>query len=224
MQASDLETTCKRELRNELIEPSSSSLQLQLPSAVGASYVVIGMGSLWVALGAALLHLAANVLEDAPSRLVYLALSATCLTMAAFVTHGLAGHLRHARRKSGSGSGSESESASESENETAEYSGGAIKRHEKKVAEEEDARLSSTWHFFQPFKGGGWFVATQALGWALYSAGLSLIIYLMAHGAAGIVHSVQRLTQTTGIIMVASHLVRGEAFGLWLRKNGTPTL
>lgn len=140
------------------------------------------MGSLWVALGAALLHLGANLLEDAPVRLAYLALSGACLTMAAFVTYGLAGHLRHVHRRSEPGSESDSE-------------GG-------------DEAAPAAWHFFQPFKGGGWFVATQALGWALYSAGLSLIIYLMAHSAIGIVHSAQRFAQTAGIFMVFSHLVR----------------
>uniref|UniRef100_A0A1D2A7N3 Diacylglycerol O-acyltransferase n=1 Tax=Auxenochlorella protothecoides TaxID=3075 RepID=A0A1D2A7N3_AUXPR len=154
----------------------------KLPSRAAASYVVIAMGTLWVALGGALLYLGSEVLHDASSRLAYLVLAVACLTMAAFTTYGLAGHLRHAPALA-AGSDDDSDSGRR-------------------------ARAPpSAWRFFQPFRGGAWFVATQALGWALFSAGLTLMLYLIAQGAAGVMEGARRYTWTAGAIMVTAQLV-----------------
>lgn len=168
--------------------PLPHPLPPQLPSRAAASYVVIAMGTLWVALGGALLYLGSEVLHDASSRLAYLVLAVACLTMAAFTTYGLAGHLRHAPALA-AGSDDDSDSGRR-------------------------ARAPpSAWRFFQPFRGGAWFVATQALGWALFSAGLTLMLYLIAQGAAGVMEGARRYTWTAGAIMVTAQLVRDVGKG-----------
>jgi len=46
---------------------------------------------------------------------------------------------------------------------------------------------SSGWRFFQPFQGGAFFIATQALGWALFSLALLFIVFLSAQAGKGVV-------------------------------------
>ena len=60
---------------------------------------------------------------------------------------------------------------------------------------DDDAKLTShgisTWKFFQPFRGGTVFVATQAAGWLLYSAALALVLWGIGATTLGFMLSVQ---------------------------------
>lgn len=109
----------------------------RLPSRTARSYIVAGLGLLWVGLGGALL-LATEFLSDPISLAAYYALAAVCVTTGAFTTHGLAGFLRHAHRDAGAKGGAASGRAA----------GGG----------------DGGWRFWQPFRGGTAFVLAQALG------------------------------------------------------------
>ncbi|RMZ55327.1 hypothetical protein APUTEX25_003465, partial [Auxenochlorella protothecoides] len=71
----------------------------------------------------------------------------------------------------------------------------------------QQGQVDVMWDVKKPFRGGAWFVATQALGWALFSAGLTLMLYLIAQGAAGVMEGARRYTWTAGAIMVTAQLV-----------------
>lgn len=178
----------------------------RLPSRTARSYIVAGLGLLWVGLGGALL-LATEFLADPISLAAYYALAAACITTGAFTTHGLAGFLRHSCADAGAQAGSRGGGA-------AGGNGG-----------------SGGWRFWQPFRGGTAFVLAQALGepgyprprraaqhgrsaclhacpqaraacpptctappaplpagWALYSSALVAIIYLLSQAVMGVAY------------------------------------
>lgn len=113
----------------------------RLPSRTARSYIVAGLGLLWVGLGGTLL-LATEFLSDPVSLAAYYALAAACVTTGAFTTHGLAGFLRHSCADAGAQGGARAQGAARSSG----YGG------------------SGGWRFWQPFRGGTAFVLAQALG------------------------------------------------------------
>ncbi|KAL4452259.1 hypothetical protein ABPG75_007921 [Micractinium tetrahymenae] len=150
----------------------------RLPSRTARSYIVAGLGLLWVGLGGALL-LATEFLSDPVSLAVYYALAAACITTGAFTTHGLAGFLRHTDGGAKGGGGR-----------AAGGNGGG-----------------GGWRFWQPFRGGTAFVLAQALGWALYSSALVAIIYLLSQAVMGVAYCVRCWAVAAGAIMFISELL-----------------
>jgi diacylglycerol O-acyltransferase 2, plant len=67
---------------------------------------------------------------------------------------------------------------------------------------------ASGWRFFQPFEGGTAFVATQGLGWALFSLSLLAIMWLVTQVAAGVAYCLRCWVVATGGVMFAAQLVR----------------
>lgn len=115
--------------------------------------VIVGLGLLWTALGFSLL-LTARYLHG-QGQVVYAAFAVACFTIAAFSTHGIGGHFMHRRRWA------------------------AVHGSLSKTSPGEEVQPGgpSSWHFFQPFKGGSAFVATQAMGWILYSSAIALVLW-----------------------------------------------
>ena len=130
------------------LPPASSRLAAQLPSRLASSYIVVALGLLWALLGGALL-LVADGLADPRARLLYLAMGAGAVSAGAFTTHGLAGYLRF-----GGDNG-----------------GGAVPGDGRRSSSGGGNGGAGMWRFWQPFRGGPFFVATQvgapaaARGW-----------------------------------------------------------
>ncbi|GAB4819039.1 hypothetical protein N2152v2_006085 [Parachlorella kessleri] len=152
----------------------------KLPSRFSASYVVAGMGVLWAGMGGALL-LATNQLTDSTSRLGYYVMAGACFTVGSFTTHGLAGHLRF----SGAGAAKKADASG---------AGG-------------DSSAANGWRFWQPFQGGTGFVATQALGWALYSTALVSILWMAWGALVGVASYVHSWTLAAGTLMFVAELL-----------------
>lgn len=64
----------------------------------------------------------------------------------------------------------------------------------------------ATWKFFQPFRGGTVFVATQATGWLLYSAALALVLWGIGASTLGFMLGVQAYAVTVGATGVAAQI------------------
>jgi diacylglycerol O-acyltransferase 2, plant len=64
----------------------------------------------------------------------------------------------------------------------------------------------AAWKFFQPFKGGTVFVATQAAGWLLYSAALALVLWGIGATTTGLVLGVQAYAVAIGATGVAAQI------------------
>ncbi|KAL4543789.1 hypothetical protein Ndes2437B_g01601 [Nannochloris sp. 'desiccata'] len=60
----------------------------------------------------------------------------------------------------------------------------------------------ATWKFFQPFRGGTVFVATQAAGWLLYSVALALVLWGIGASTLGFMLGVQAYAVTIGGLSV----------------------
>lgn len=57
------------------------------------------------------------------------------------------------------------------------------------------------------YRGGKAFVATQAMGWALFSIALSSLAWLIAQVAMGLAYCVQCWVVMTSSVMLAAQLV-----------------
>eukprot|EP00803_Ostreobium_quekettii_P005722 evm.model.scf_27.11 EVM.evm.TU.scf_27.11 scf_27:83458-88282(-) len=67
----------------------------------------------------------------------------------------------------------------------------------------------TSWQFFQPFAGGSVFVATQALGWTLFSITLLFVLKWMMELLMGIVRVAQWWALSTGLMLVITQMVLG---------------
>ncbi|KAK9814027.1 hypothetical protein WJX73_009556 [Symbiochloris irregularis] len=167
-------------------EPGSPDFKAsRLPPPL-AAFAVLAMGILWSIMGGAVL-LATDSMQDASSKHTHFALSAVCLLVGAFTTHGLAGRMRHAPLM--------------------------------QDLAEEASHSAHSWRFWQPFKGGKAFVATQALGWALFATALCSLAWLFTQVASGIAYYVQYWVVMTSSIMLAGQVVLGISIFCYKRKE-----
>lgn len=237
-----------------------------MPSKKAASSIIIMLGMLWSALGAALLFAASigeggNVLSSA-----YAFFSAICFTIAAFTTHGLGGHLLFSTTTAATtitpaaaaadvksnalhrddtpctciGDAPSSVKSIKSTDEL--LSQGTDELHRDHLLKEScDAvdtprstassvlsRLPSTsssfsdtsntestallsssalWKFYQPFKGGTFFVATQATGWCLFASALSLVLWGAVEATLGVMHRLNAYALAAGTSGIAAELI-----------------
>ncbi|KAL3152102.1 hypothetical protein ABBQ32_001207 [Trebouxia sp. C0010 RCD-2024] len=160
-----------------------------LPSKGAASGAVIALGLVWAALGGSLL-LATEYLQDTHSKEVYFLLAALCLLVGATTTHGLGGSLRH--KQTGPF--------------TLELGSDVDPRQPDPV---------TTWRFFQPFRGGAFFVATQAMGWALFSISLVCLCWLLVQVVAGVAYCIRCWALITGSVMFCAQLFLGMSIWTW---------
>ena len=79
----------------------------------------------------------------------------------------------------------------------------------------------SEWSFWQPFRGGPLFVATQAAGWCLFSSALTLVLYGVGATALGLAHSLHAWAIATGFAGVAAEL--SIAASLLTYNHASPT-
>ncbi len=70
------------------------------------------------------------------------------------------------------------------------------------------AQESEGWRFWQPFRGGPAFVATQGLGWALTAAALASVLALGRQIALGVAHAIRAWLLATSAVMLLAQLVR----------------
>ncbi|MEW5310901.1 MAG: hypothetical protein WDW38_002655 [Sanguina aurantia] len=68
---------------------------------------------------------------------------------------------------------------------------------------------SSRWQFFQPFSGGTAFVATQAIGWALFAVTLVVLIALAKQLIAGVGYCLRCWAVATGVLMCVTQATLG---------------
>ncbi|DBB16381.1 hypothetical protein WJX82_004098 [Trebouxia sp. C0006] len=165
----------------------------RLPSKGAASAAVMGLGLVWAALGGSLL-LATEYLQDTVSKEVYFFLAACCLLVGATTTHGLGGSLRH--KQTGPF--------------TMELGADVDPRQPDPV---------TTWKFYQPFRGGAWFVATQAMGWALFSISIVCLCWLLLQVVAGVAYCIRCWALITGSVMFCAQLFLGMS--IWTWKEGS---
>jgi hypothetical protein len=64
-------------------------------------------------------------------------------------------------------------------------------------------------------RGGKAFVATQALGWALFSVALACLFWLGAQVAAGMAYCIRCWVFATSSLMFFAQLVRGSCLEIW---------
>ncbi len=82
----------------------------------------------------------------------------------------------------------------------------AAARCNEKNGVEQKEHHGATWKFFQPFRGGTVFVATQAAGWLLYSAALVLVLWGIGATTLGLVLGVQAYAVAVGATGVAAQI------------------
>eukprot|EP00884_Botryococcus_braunii_P007964 jgi/Botrbrau1/17169/Bobra.0157s0061.1 len=75
------------------------------------------------------------------------------------------------------------------------------------------------WRFFQPFRGGKAFVATQALGWALFSAALACLFWLCAQVVAGVAYCIRCWIFATSSLMFFAQLALALSLLVYKRKT-----
>jgi diacylglycerol O-acyltransferase 2, plant len=63
------------------------------------------------------------------------------------------------------------------------------------------------WQFFQPFSGGPVFVATQALGWTLFTFTTVGVVLLVQQVLAGVAFCIRCSAYTLGVLMIATQMV-----------------
>lgn len=148
-----------------------------LPSKLIASYIVVFIGMVWAAVGAGLL-LAGSLVEGGKvTGTTYAIVSLACFTLASFTTHGIGGLLRNAHLEQQAGKKSES------------------------------GMNAEKWRFFQPFKGGPVFVATQAAGWILYSTAIAYLLVGITDMGLGAAQSIVSWTRAAGASGFAAEVI-----------------
>ncbi|KAG2426507.1 hypothetical protein HXX76_011734 [Chlamydomonas incerta] len=187
--------------------------QLLAPRA--AAHVVCWLGGGAMSVTGCLLLLALEHMPDTQSRVLYCCLALSCVFIGASSTHGLGGYLRHvaagaarsagaAIRRSGSGSSSSGGScrpAAGSEEAEMEAEGGG--------SSGSSSVEGRGWRFFQPFQGGSVFVATQAIGWTLFSASVVCVLLLAKRLVAGVGYCLRCWALAAGALIMATQLVLG---------------
>ena len=63
-------------------------------------------------------------------------------------------------------------------------------------------------HVMWACRGGAWFVATQGLGWALFSVSLVCLCWLILQVVAGMAYCIRCWAIATGSVMFFAQLVR----------------
>lgn len=81
---------------------------------------------------------------------------------------------------------------------------------------------ANKWQFFQPFSGGSAFVATQALGWSLFSATIVSVAVLLKLLVEGIAYCTRCWAVGTGCLMVATQTVMALSLALFSATNNPP--
>lgn len=74
---------------------------------------------------------------------------------------------------------------------------------------------TARWRFFQPFVGGTAFVATQILGWVLFSAALVGFAYLAVQAAYGVVLSLKWYAMFTGATALAAQVALAASLAIY---------
>ncbi|KXZ43905.1 hypothetical protein GPECTOR_78g93 [Gonium pectorale] len=200
--------------RRQLLPPLISSL---LVSLMGGALSITG--------GVLLLML--EHMPDTPSRVLYCCLALACVFIGASCTHGLGGHLAHCAGAAGSagaavlrastggasrpGSPRAGGAGRSSSGGSAFISGSAAwgPGDEGSAVEAGDAVEGPSWRFFQPFQGGSVFVATQAIGWTLFSGSVVVVLLLAKELVAGVGYCLRCWALTAGALMTATQLVLG---------------
>lgn len=70
------------------------------------------------------------------------------------------------------------------------------------------ADSGTMWQFFQPFSGGTAFVATQAIGWSLFSTTIVLIVVMVQQLISGVAHCIRCWALGAGCLAVTAQAVR----------------
>ncbi|KAK9829305.1 hypothetical protein WJX72_005048 [[Myrmecia] bisecta] len=68
-----------------------------------------------------------------------------------------------------------------------------------------------SWRFFQPFQGGTVFVATQALGWILFSMSIMGLIWLLMQVVVGVAYCMRCWAWAVGAAMFTAQLTLGAS-------------
>lgn len=70
---------------------------------------------------------------------------------------------------------------------------------------------ASSWRFFQPFRGGTAFMATQGAGWAFFCLALAGLVTASRMVAAGAVQWLHHVSWATAAAVLAAQTLLGEA-------------
>jgi hypothetical protein len=81
-----------------------------------------------------------------------------------------------------------------------------LQSQEQQQGQQQQQHNGEKWKFFQPFRGGTVFVATQAAGWLLYSAALALVLWGIGASTLGFMLGVQAYAVAVGATGVAAQI------------------
>ncbi|GIL79509.1 hypothetical protein Vretifemale_8826 [Volvox reticuliferus] len=217
-------------LRNGRVRDEEHRSRKQLVEGPLASLLVFVMGLALSVTGSVLL-LALEHLPDTGTGVMYCCLALSCIFIGASSTHGLGGYLRHcagaassagaavlrgganaaaaaatvaAGAMHGSSSSSSSSGVHDSSGGSADVSGAVAA-----ADQEDEADVAPSWRFFQPFQGGSVFVATQAIGWTLFSSTVVAVLLLAKELVAGVGYCMRCWALAAGALMMATQLVLG---------------
>lgn len=153
--------------------------------------------------------------------MLYYVFAMAAPVVGAFTTHGLGGKLKHGGKRLGS-SGGEGRLASAADAATAAVYGDGGKGdllpspslHSGLSGlsggvglDGEDAAAEEGWHFYQPFRGGPVFVATQAAAWVLFGAALVCLAWGLAALGRGAAICVRCWAEFAGGFMFVAQLL-----------------
>lgn len=173
-----------------------------LPSKMTASYIVVVLGLLWAVVAVGLLRVAPI---GTPLGTLYSILSVVFFILSACTIHGLGGLLRY---------------WFSSIRFTSEGKYQALNEDDEDAAYSLEAELmQNEWKFFQPFKGGAAFVATQATGWILFTLALLPLLWSMTLAISSTAHWIHSLTMAAGITALLAELVLACSLLFFNRKN-----
>jgi 2-acylglycerol O-acyltransferase 2 len=178
-----------------------------LPSKMTASYIVVILGLLWAVVAVGLLRVAPI---GTPLGTLYSILSVVFFVLSACTIHGLGGLLRYWF--------SSMRLAPEENNE---YKSMDILNHPDAAQSHslESELMQNEWKFFQPFKGGAAFVATQAAGWILFSVALLPLVWSMALAISSTAHWIHSMTIAAGITALLAELLLAFSLLFFNRKS-----
>ncbi|EFJ45849.1 hypothetical protein VOLCADRAFT_93670 [Volvox carteri f. nagariensis] len=192
-----------RNHRTQLLEGPLASLLVCL---MGMALSVTGFGLL----------LALEHLPDTSSGVLYCCLALSCVFIGASSTHGLGGYLRHCAGAASSagaavlrGGASAAAAAAATVAAGAMHGASGVGGASAAKEEEEEADVATTWRFFQPFQGGSVFVATQAIGWTLFSSTVVAVLLLAKELVVGVGYCLRCWALAVGALMMATQLVLG---------------
>lgn len=174
-----------------------------LPSKRTASYIVVILGLFWAVVAVGLLRVAPI---GTPIGTLYSILSVVFFVLSACTIHGLGGLLRYwfstIRLTSG------------------EKYGHVLDCHDASQSHSLESELKQNeWKFFQPFKGGAAFVATQAAGWILFSVALLPLLWSIALAISSTAHWIHSLTVAAGMTALLAELLLAFSLLFFNRKS-----